>query len=71
MKKLIFILILFTFHFCKAGTGGAYDGQFLILAIITFLLSIVFVIFIIGFIRKRIKRKKESLPFEENTQEPL
>jgi hypothetical protein len=70
-KKLIFIFILFTFHFCKAGTGSAYDGQFFILAIIAFLLSIAFVIFIISFIRKRIRRRKESLPFEENTQEPL
>jgi len=68
MKKLILIPILFLFHFCNAGTGSAYDGQFLILAIVTFLLSIVLVIFLIGLIRKMIKKRRENIALDESNQ---
>ncbi|MFH0896043.1 MAG: hypothetical protein V2A54_16540 [Bacteroidota bacterium] len=67
MKKLILIPVLFLFNFCVAGTGSAYDGQFLIFAMVAFLLSIVFVIFLFDYFKKRIQRRREHMMGDEET----
>jgi uncharacterized membrane protein len=67
MKKLILIPVLFLFNFCVAGTGSAYDGQFLIFAIVAFLLTPVFVIFIFDYFKKKIQKRRENMTGDEET----
>lgn len=60
MKKILLIPFLLSFHFAYAGTGGANDEILLILSIIAVLLFILAVLYSIDFIRRIIKERKEK-----------
>ena len=60
MKKILLIPFLLSFHFAYAGTGSANDEILFILTIIAVLLFILAVLYSIDFIRRIIKERKEK-----------
>jgi hypothetical protein len=60
MKSFLLILFLLSFHFAFAGTGSANDEIFFILVIIAILSFILAVLYSIDFIRRIIKERKEK-----------
>ena len=60
MKKILLIPFLFSFYFAYAGTGGANDAILFYLAIIAVMSFILAVLYSISFIRKIIKERKEK-----------
>jgi hypothetical protein len=60
MRKILLILFLLSFHFAYAGTGSANDEIHFILVIIAILLFILAILYSIDFIRRLIKEHKEK-----------
>jgi hypothetical protein len=60
MKKILVIPLLLSFHFAYAGTGSANDEILFMLVIIAILLFILAVLYSIDFIRKIIKEHRDK-----------
>ena len=60
MKKILLILFLLSFHFAYAGTGSANDEILFLLVIIAILLFILAVLYSTSFIRRIIKERKQK-----------
>ncbi len=60
MKKFLLIPFLISFHFAYAGTGSANDVMLFYLAIIAVMSFILVVLYSINFIRRIIKERKEK-----------
>ena len=69
MKKILLISFLLSFHFVYAGTGSGNDEILVILAIIAILLFILAVLYSIDFVRRIIKARKEKKT-DHHTDEP-
>jgi hypothetical protein len=60
MKKILLIPFLLSFHFAYAGTGSGNDAVLFYLAVIALMSFILAVLYSINFIRKIIKEHKEK-----------
>jgi hypothetical protein len=60
MKKFLFILFMFPFHYAFAGTGSANDEILFMLVIIAILSSILVVLYSVDFIRRIMKERREK-----------
>jgi hypothetical protein len=60
MKKILLLPFLLSFHFAYAGTGGANDEVPFLLVIIAVLLFILAVLYSIDFVRRIIKQRREK-----------
>jgi hypothetical protein len=60
MKKILLIPFLLSFHYAYAGTGSGNDETLFILSIIAVMLFILAVLYSIDFIRRIIKERKEK-----------
>ena len=72
MKKLLTLQFVCSFQCTLAGTGGANDEHLLILSFVAVMVSILFILYSVDFIRKKIVERKEKgteqLPDETNSE---